>query len=86
MRSTPTRESRELAPTIRHASASSAQPVSKRLYTIPEAAQYLGRTVWSVRELIWSGRLPAVKVGRRTHLDLEDLNAFIERHKVQETL
>ena len=66
--------------------ASSAQPVLKRLYTIAEAAHYLGRTVWSVRELIWNGRLPSVKVGRRTHLDLEDLNAFIERHKVQETL
>ena len=66
--------------------APSAQSVSKWLYTIPEAAHYLGRTVWSVRELIWSGQLPAVKVGRRTHLDLEDLNTFIERHKVWENL
>ena len=61
-----------------------AQLVPKRLYTIPEAAHYLGRTVWSVRELIWQGDLRAVKVGRRIHLDLQDLNAFIERHKVQE--
>jgi len=59
--------------------------VSKRLYTIDEAAIYLGRTVWSVRELIWGGILPSVKVGRRVHLDINDLDQFIERHKVQES-
>jgi excisionase family DNA binding protein len=73
-------------PTGRQSVAPSAQSVCKRLYTIPEAAHYLGRTVWSVRELIWSGQLPAVKVGRRTHLDLHDLNTFIEQHKVREDL
>jgi excisionase family DNA binding protein len=59
--------------------------ISKRLYTIEEAAIYLGRTVWSVRELIWGGALPSVKVGRRVHLDFDDLNSFIDRHKVRET-
>lgn len=59
--------------------------VAKRLYTIEEAAIYLGRTVWSVRELIWSGTLPSVKVGRRIHVDFQDLNNFIDRHKVQES-
>jgi len=59
--------------------------IPKRLYTIEEAAIYLGRTVWSVRELIWGGTLPSVKVGRRVHLDFQDLNAFIDRHKIQES-
>lgn len=58
--------------------------ISKRLYTIEEAAIYLGRTAWSVRELIWSGMLPSVRVGRRVPLDFNDLNIFIERHKSQE--
>lgn len=58
--------------------------VSKRLYTIDEAAIYLGRTVWSVRELIWGGLIPSVRVGRRVHLDITDLDQFIERHKVTE--
>jgi excisionase family DNA binding protein len=63
------------------------QPViPKRLYTIEEAAIYLGRTVWSVRELIWGGVLPSVRVGRRVHLDLNDLNLFIDRHRITEVL
>ena len=31
----------------------------QRLLTIEEAAEYLGRTVWSVREMIYSGKLLA---------------------------
>jgi hypothetical protein len=41
---------------------------------------------WSVRELIWKGHLPSVKVGRRVHLDYNDLNQFVDRHKVLEPL
>lgn len=62
-----------------------APMIMKRLYTIEEAAIYLGRTAWSVRELIWSGKLPSVRVGRRIHIDFHDLNVFIDRYKVQET-
>ena len=60
-----------------------AQP--KRLYTIPEAGIYLGRTDWSVRHLIWGGSLPSVRSGRRVHLDVRDMNAFIEQNKVIES-
>jgi excisionase family DNA binding protein len=60
--------------------------ISKRLYTIEEAAFYLGRTAWSVRELIWKGHLPSVKVGRRVHLDYNDLNQFVDRYKTQESV
>ncbi len=56
--------------------------LKKRLYSIRESAEYLGRSVWSVRELIYSGRLPCVKVGRRIHLDIIDLDKWIERNKV----
>ncbi len=58
-------------------------PLKKRLYSIPEAAEYLGRSVWSVRELIWNGKLPCVKVGRRIHLDILDLDQWIDRNKVK---
>ena len=57
--------------------------LQKRLYSINEAATYLGRSVWSVRELIWDGKLPCVKVGRRIHLDIIDLDQWIERNKVK---
>ena len=61
-------------------------PLKKRLYSIPEAATYLGRSVWSVRELIWDGKLPCVKVGRRIHLDIIDLDRWIEGNKVKHYL
>ncbi len=56
----------------------------KRLYNIPEAAVYLGRSTWSVRRLIWDGQLPSVRAGGRVHLDVQDLDQFIERNKVTE--
>ena len=59
---------------------------TKRLYTIPEAAAYLGRSVWSMRELYWRGRLPAVRDGRRIYFDIKDLDRYIESNKVVETL
>jgi len=58
--------------------------VPKRLYSIPEAAQYLGRSAWSVRRLVWSGELPQVRAGRRVHLDINDMDQFIEKNKVKE--
>ncbi len=57
---------------------------TKRLYSIPEAAAYLGRSVWSMREMVWAGKLPAVRDGRRIFVDLEDMNRWIERNKVIE--
>jgi excisionase family DNA binding protein len=56
-------------------------PLKKRLYSISEAATYLGRSDWSVRELIWGGKLPSVRVGRRVHLDIVDLDHWIEENK-----
>ena len=57
--------------------------VLKRLYSVPEAAIYLGRSAWSVRRLIWSGELPEVRAGRRIHLDIKDMDEFIDKNKVK---
>ena len=56
----------------------------KRLLTVQEAAEYLGRTVPAIRELQWAGRIPCVKSDRRVFFDIEDLDRFIETHKVVE--
>ena len=55
----------------------------KRLYTLKEAAAYLGRSVWSMRDLIWSGRLPVVKESgsRKIYIDIVDLEAFVNKNK-----
>lgn len=57
----------------------------KRLYSLQEAAVYLGRSTWSVRRLIWGGELPAVRAGGRVHVDARDMDEFIEKNKVTET-
>ncbi|RJP67897.1 MAG: DNA-binding protein [Candidatus Abyssobacteria bacterium SURF_17] len=56
----------------------------QRLYDLKDAATYLGRTVWGVRELIWSGQLPVVRSGRKQFVDVRDMEAYIERNKVCE--
>lgn len=53
----------------------------KRLYTVKESAVYLGCGVYTVRELIWSRRLPVVKFGRKQYLDIYDLSDFVEQNK-----
>lgn len=54
---------------------------SKRLYNMKEAAFYLGRTVDALREMIWAGKLPYFRDGRRMLLDVRDMDDFIERSK-----
>lgn len=58
-------------------------PLVKRLYTLKEAAEYLGRSVWGVRDLIWSQAIPVVKQNgcRKMYLDISDMNVFIEKNK-----
>lgn len=62
---------------------STAQPI-KRLYTVSEAGQYLGRSTWGVRHLIWNGKLPSVRCGKLVHVDIQDLEQFVNRNKVTE--
>jgi len=56
-------------------------PLPKRLYTLKEAGYYMGRTLWSMRELIWAGKLPIVRSGKRIFIDLKDMDTFIEKSK-----
>ncbi len=53
----------------------------KRLYNIKEAAYYLGRTVDALREMVWAGKLPYFRDGKRMLIDLKDMDEFIERNK-----
>jgi excisionase family DNA binding protein len=57
----------------------------KRLYNVSEAACYLGRTVDALREMIWRGKLPISKDGRRVLVDKKDMDDFIERSKTRFT-
>lgn len=60
-----------------------SNPTRKRLYSLKEAAEYLGRSEWGMRELIWAGKIPIVREegGRKIFLDVDDLDGFINRNK-----
>jgi len=57
-------------------------PLPKRLFTLPEAAKYLGRTLWSMRELVWAGKIPIVRDGKRIFIDFNDLESYITKNKM----
>jgi excisionase family DNA binding protein len=58
-------------------------PLCKRLYTLKEAADYLGRSVWGMRDLIWKQELPVVmnSGGRKIFIDVQNLDAYVSDHK-----
>jgi len=54
-----------------------------RLLPLRKAAEYLGLTVWAMRERIWAGDIPVVRFpgGRKMFIDVQDIEGFIERNK-----
>ena len=58
-------------------------PLCKRLYTLKEAATYLGRSEWGMRDLIWKREIPVVKNsgGRKIFLDVQDLDDYVSKNK-----
>jgi excisionase family DNA binding protein len=56
--------------------------LQKRLYSIKEASEYLGRSEYALREMIWSGKIPQVRFDRRIYIDINDLDALIEKNKM----
>ena len=54
---------------------------TKRLYSVKEAAAYLGVSEWTVRELGWAEKVRPVKFNRRIYFDIRDLDDFIEKSK-----
>lgn len=54
---------------------------TKRLFTVEEAAKYLGRTPYAIRHMIAKGILPVVRRDGRVYLDREDLDRWIEMRK-----
>ena len=52
-----------------------------RLLSLPEAAEYLALSPWTVRDLAGKGRLPVVRITRKLLFDLKDLDALIDSEK-----
>ena len=59
-------------------------PKSPRLLPLKKAAEYIGLTVWGMREAIWAGLIPVIRLGpsgRKMFIDVEDIEAFIQGNK-----
>jgi len=58
-------------------------PISPRLLPLKDAAQYLGLTVWAIRERIWAGQIPVIQFpgGRKQYIDIQDIELFIQKNK-----
>jgi excisionase family DNA binding protein len=63
------------------ATTSPAPAAPPLLVNIKTAAQMLGSTVWSVREILWAKKIPHVKIGRRFLIAPADLEAYVARLK-----
>jgi hypothetical protein len=58
-----------------------SNPLRPRLLSMKDAAMYMGRTVWGMRELYWSKKIPMVQDGKKIYFDIEELNGYINRNK-----
>jgi hypothetical protein len=56
---------------------------SPRLLPLKDAAEWLGLTIWAMRERIWAGDIPVVQFpgGRKMFIDTQDLETFISENK-----
>lgn len=60
-------------------------PITPRLLPLKAAAEYLGLTLWALRERVWAGHIPVVRFpgGRKMYIDAKDIEKFIEQNKVR---
>ena len=56
----------------------------KRLLGVREAAEYLGISIWTMRDRIWAGDVPFIRFPgcRKQMLDVRDLEKLIQNNKI----
>ena len=53
----------------------------KRLISQKEAGEYLGISYWTVRDMVFRGDIPHIRIGRRILMDIKDLEEYIQKNK-----
>lgn len=61
---------------------SKSAPLTRRLISVQEAADYIGLSPDTVYTMVSQKRIPFVKVGRRTMLDVGLLDDWLKEHTV----
>ena len=54
----------------------------KRLISQKQAGEYLGISYWTVRDLVFRGDIPHIKIRRRILMDIQDLEEYIKKNKI----
>jgi excisionase family DNA binding protein len=72
-----------IIPQIQNGNGHGSKPAQKRLLTIKEAADYLGRpSASSIYHLVARRELPCVRHGRNRRFDVKELDRWIEGDRV----
>jgi excisionase family DNA binding protein len=58
-----------------------SSPQGPRLLSIKRACEYSGFTDWTVRNLVWTGKLPYLRVRKKIWIERSDLDRFIDTNK-----
>ncbi len=53
----------------------------RRYYDIASVARYLSLSTWTVRRLIWSGKLPAIRLNQALLIDIRDVEHMMDANK-----
>jgi excisionase family DNA binding protein len=59
------------------------EPLVPRLLSQREAATYLGISYWMLRDLVFRGELPSVRIRRRVLIDRVDVDRYLGQAKKQ---
>jgi excisionase family DNA binding protein len=59
--------------------------LQRRLLALKDAAVYIGCSPWAVRDKIWDGEIPYIKLGGKYFLDIADIDKWIENNKTRFT-
>jgi excisionase family DNA binding protein len=54
---------------------------TRRLLTVEQAAEYIGRTEQAMYQLISQKKIPVVRTDRRVMIDVKDLDKWIDENK-----
>jgi excisionase family DNA binding protein len=53
------------------------------LLSLKEGSAYLGISPWTLRDLVFRGDLPCVRINRRMLVDRQDLDHYLDRAKIR---
>jgi len=57
--------------------------IKQKLFDLKDAATYLGRPVWGVRQMIWNGEIGVVRPNTKQWVLKQDLDDYIQKHYQQ---